>query len=82
MGSQTPQAGQSEARRFDCLLRSFHLLISTAVKHWKIEDQRSMHTTDPGLKAVVRTFADLQQKRHRADYDNGKAWTRIEVAAQ
>lgn len=60
----------------------FHLLISTAVKHWKIEDQRSMHTTDPGLKAVVRTFADLQQERHRADYDNGKAWTRIEVAAQ
>lgn len=41
---------------------------------------------DPGvvaaLKAVVKTFAQLQEKRHIADYDNTTFWTRTEALAQ
>jgi hypothetical protein len=41
---------------------------------------------DPGvvaaLKAVAKTFAQLQEKRHIADYDNTTFWTRTEALAQ
>ena len=31
------------------------------------------------LKAVAKTFAELQEKRHTADYDNTTFWTRTEA---
>ncbi|HTX37316.1 MAG TPA: hypothetical protein VME43_19950, partial [Bryobacteraceae bacterium] len=31
---------------------------------------RSMVSPSPDLKIVAKTFIDLQQNRHRADYDN------------
>jgi uncharacterized protein (UPF0332 family) len=34
------------------------------------------------LKEVAQTFIDLQDARHRADYDNAKTWTPVEVSAQ
>jgi uncharacterized protein (UPF0332 family) len=34
------------------------------------------------LKAVAKTFAQLQEKRHTADYDNTTFWTRTEALAQ
>jgi uncharacterized protein (UPF0332 family) len=34
------------------------------------------------LKAVAKTFAQLQEKRHIADYDNTTFWTRTEALAQ
>ena len=41
---------------------------------------------DPGvvaaLKAVAKTFAQLQEKRHIADYDNTTFWTRTEALAR
>jgi uncharacterized protein (UPF0332 family) len=34
------------------------------------------------LRAVAKTFAQLQEKRHIADYDNTTFWTRTEALAQ
>jgi len=34
------------------------------------------------LKAVAKTFAQLQEKRHTADYDNTTFWTRTEALTQ
>jgi uncharacterized protein (UPF0332 family) len=34
------------------------------------------------LRAVAKTFAQLQEKRHVADYDNTTFWTRTEALAQ
>jgi hypothetical protein len=31
------------------------------------------------LKDVAKTFFDLQESRHQADYDNGKTWTTGDV---
>ena len=31
------------------------------------------------LRNVARTFVDLQELRHEADYDNSRVWTRTEV---
>jgi hypothetical protein len=31
------------------------------------------------LKAVADAFVDLQEARHKADYDNAAAWTRVDV---
>jgi hypothetical protein len=37
------------------------------------------HATAQHLKRVANTFIELQQRRHVADYDNSKKWTRTEV---
>jgi hypothetical protein len=34
------------------------------------------------LRSVAKTFAQLQEKRHLADYDNGTLWTRTESVNQ
>jgi uncharacterized protein (UPF0332 family) len=34
------------------------------------------------LKAVAKTFTQLQEKRHTADYDNTTFWTRTEALVQ
>ena len=34
------------------------------------------------LRAVAKTFAQLQEKRHTADYDNTTFWTRTEALTQ
>jgi hypothetical protein len=34
------------------------------------------------LKSVAKTFAQLQEKRHIADYDNTTFWTRTEALAR
>jgi hypothetical protein len=34
------------------------------------------------LKAVAKVFAQLQENRHTADYDNATFWTRTEALAQ
>jgi len=39
-------------------------------------------TVVAALKAVAKTFAQLQEKRHIADYDNTTFWTRTEALAQ
>lgn len=43
-------------------------------------------TEDPGvvtsLRAVAKTFVQLQEKRHTADYDNKTFWTPTEALAQ
>jgi uncharacterized protein (UPF0332 family) len=54
----------------------------------RIQDTRQFPFTgeDPrvvaALKAVARTFAQLQEQRHIADYDNTTFWTRTEALAQ
>jgi hypothetical protein len=54
----------------------------------RIQDTRQFPFTgeDPrviaALKAVAKTFAQLQEKRHTADYDNTTFWTRTEALAQ
>ena len=34
------------------------------------------------LKMVAKSFIQLQQQRHTADYDNSKTWSRTEVLGQ
>jgi uncharacterized protein (UPF0332 family) len=34
------------------------------------------------LRSVARTFAQLQERRHTADYDNSTVWTRTEALAE
>jgi len=34
------------------------------------------------LKAVAEAFVILQQSRHLADYDNSKAWTRVDAVTE
>jgi len=54
----------------------------------RIQDTRQFSFTgeDPGvvaaLRAVAKTFAQLQEKRHIADYDNTTFWTRTEALTQ
>jgi hypothetical protein len=39
-------------------------------------------TVVAALKAVAKTFAQLQEQRHTADYDNATFWTRTEALAR
>ena len=54
----------------------------------RIQDTRLFPFTgeDPrvvvALRAVAKSFAQLQEKRHVADYDNATFWTRTEALAQ
>jgi uncharacterized protein (UPF0332 family) len=44
--------------------------------------QRFPHSSSASgnhLRNVARTFVDLQELRHEADYDNSRVWTRTEV---
>lgn len=60
-----------------------HNIMKAASK--RIEDTRQFPFAgeDPrvvgGLKAVAKTFSQLQEKRHTADYDNTTFWTRTEA---
>jgi uncharacterized protein (UPF0332 family) len=40
---------------------------------------RSQKPQNAELLAVAEAFLDLQQSRHLADYDNSKAWTKVET---
>ena len=54
----------------------------------RIQDTRQFPFTgeDPrvvaALKTVAKTFVQLQEQRHTADYDNTRAWSRTEALAQ
>jgi len=54
----------------------------------RIQDTRQFPFTgeDPGivadLRSLAKTFAQLQEKRHIADYDNTTFWTRTEALAR
>lgn len=54
----------------------------------RIQDTRQFPFTgeDPvavgALKSVAKTFAQLQERRHIADYDNTTSWIRTEALAQ
>ena len=54
----------------------------------RIQDSRQFPFTgeDPrvvsDLKYVAKTFAQLQEQRHVADYDNAKFWTKTEALSQ
>ena len=54
----------------------------------RIQDTRQFPFAreDPGvvadLRAVAKTFVQLQEKRHTADYDNTTFWTRTEALAR
>lgn len=43
------------------------------------------HGEDPvvvrRLRSLARTFSDMQSKRHSADYDNAKVWSRADALA-
>ncbi len=39
-------------------------------------------TVVANLKTVAKAFAQLQEKRHTADYDNGASWIRTEALTQ
>lgn len=45
--------------------------------HAKLRSQDG-HTA-AGLNALARTFIDLQEVRHLADYEGSRKWTRTEV---
>jgi hypothetical protein len=53
----------------------------------RVSDSKAFPFTgeDPGvvdgLRFVARTFAQLQEKRHTADYDNGTFWNKGEALA-
>jgi len=67
-------------------------VLARAFEHRRMNDacSRARHKEFPNpkdasvrhLKGVAKTFGDLQQHRHTADYDNSKKWTRTEVLAQ
>jgi len=54
----------------------------------RIQDTRQFPFTgeDPSvvsdLRYVAKTFAQLQEQRHVADYDNAKFWTKTEALSQ
>jgi hypothetical protein len=41
--------------------------------------QGTLLMVPPGLKRVARSFVDLQEERHVADYDNHEHWTATEA---
>lgn len=63
--------------------------LARAFEHRKMNDAcaktRRKQFPDPNhasvrhLRVVANTFIELQQYRHRADYDSSKNWTRTEV---
>lgn len=63
-----------------------HSTMNAASK--RIQDKKKFPFTgeDPGvvlaLREVAKAFAQLQEKRHTADYDNTTFWTRTEALAQ
>lgn len=67
--------------------RAFDHSIMKAASN-RIQDTRQFPFAeeDPGivtaLRAVAKTFVQLQEKRHTADYDNATFWTRTEALAQ
>lgn len=54
----------------------------------RIQDNRQFRFTGENpqivadLRYVAKTFAQLQEQRHIADYDNAKFWTKTEALAQ
>lgn len=54
----------------------------------RVQDRRQFPFTgeDPeivsDLRSVAKTFAQLQEQRHVADYDNTKFWTKTEAFSQ
>jgi uncharacterized protein (UPF0332 family) len=69
------------------LSRAFDHSIMKAASN-RIQDTRQFPFAgeDPAvvaaLRAVAKTFVQLQEKRHTADYDNTTFWTRTEALAR
>jgi uncharacterized protein (UPF0332 family) len=80
-------ANWSRANLRTALSRAFDHGIMKAASN-RIQNTQHFPFTgeDPGvvadLRAVAKTFAQLQEKRHIADYDNRTFWTRTEALAQ
>ncbi len=54
--------------------------LSRAFEHRKMKGVcNNLVSTSAELALVAETFVVLQQNRHRADYDNARVWTRVEV---
>lgn len=69
------------------LSRAFdHSIMRAASKRIQNAQQSASTGNDRGvvadLKAVAKTFVQLQEQRHIADYDNDRFWTRTEALAQ
>lgn len=54
----------------------------------RVQDRRRFphRDADPvvesALRSVAKTFSQLQEQRHAADYDNSRIWTRTEALVQ
>jgi hypothetical protein len=52
-------------------------------EHYANPKSKPFTGEDPGvvsnLRLVAKTFVQLQNQRHIADYDNGKQWTRADA---
>jgi len=48
-------------------------------KHQDKQLHNANHAAIGHLKEIAETFMRLQQRRHTADYDSSKRWTRTEV---
>jgi len=63
-----------------------HGVMKAASNRIQYKGQFPFAGEDPGavaaLRAVAKTFAQLQEKRHVADYDNTTFWTRTDALAQ
>jgi uncharacterized protein (UPF0332 family) len=69
-----PRLRAALARAFD------HRRMSTACVRTRGDQFPNVSpTSGTHLRRIARTFVELQQLRHLADYDNSRSWTRIEV---
>ena len=63
-----------------------HNIMKAASNRLKDKQQFPFNGEDRGvveaLRVVAKTFSQLQEKRHTADYDNTTFWTRTEALAQ
>lgn len=69
------------------MIRAFdHNNMKSASNRIKDRRQYPFSMEDPqvvsDLRQVAKTFAQLQEQRHIADYDNGKFWTKVEALSQ
>lgn len=80
-------ANWSRANLRAALGRAFEHGIMKAASN-RIQDTRQFPFTgeDPNvvadLRTVAKTFAQLQEKRHMADYDNTTFWTKTDALSQ
>jgi uncharacterized protein (UPF0332 family) len=70
-----------KSRQRPQLARAFeHKRMNSACKKIKkAQFQKVSANTVKHLQSIATVFIQLQEARHRADYDNAKKWTRTEV---